>query len=52
MRVAMPDVLAAALTRIDARAVRATAADRLMKVIARQRRELAAEAALPPDRKP
>ena len=48
----MPDVLAAALTRIEIRSARATAADRLMKVIARQRRELAAEATPDPDRKP
>ena len=48
----MPDTIAAALTRIDLRSARATAADRLMKVIARQRRELAAEAVPAPDRKP
>ena len=48
----MPDVLAAALIRIDFRTSRAATADRLNQVIARQRRELAAEATPDPDRKP
>lgn len=39
--------LAAALARIDRHHTRATAADRLSHIIARQRRELAGEAAPP-----
>ena len=43
----MPDAIAAALTRIAVRQAHHHAAQRLSQVIARQRRELAAEAQTP-----
>ncbi len=45
----MPDPIATALARMDRRQIRHHASDHLARIIARQRRELAAETQIPKD---